>query len=54
MQDYGQSLAVTGAGPIGAYIVTGSWLVGVGAAAVVLSAVAIRIGFRRGKSAGDL
>lgn len=52
MNEYGSTLAYTGGGPIGAYVITGSWLVGIGVALVAASFLAVRVGFRRGKASG--
>ncbi|MER8220317.1 hypothetical protein ABTZ58_06915 [Streptomyces sp. NPDC094143] len=42
-----------GALVIGTTVVTGWWLLAAAAAAVLLGAVILRVGFRRGKNAGQ-
>lgn len=48
-------LAHTGAGAlvIGTTVITGWWILGVAAAIVAVGALCIRVGFRRGKTAGQ-
>ena len=45
--------SAAGAIVIGTTVITGWWLLGIAAGIVVVGALCIRFGFRRGKSAGQ-
>jgi hypothetical protein len=45
--------SAAGAIVIGSTVITGWWLLGIAASAVLVGALCIRFGFRRGKNAGQ-
>lgn len=45
--------AVGGAVVIGSTVITGWWLLGIAAGIVLIGALCVRFGFRRGKEAGQ-
>jgi hypothetical protein len=45
--------SAAGAIVIGSTIITGWWLLGIAAGIVLIGALAVRLGFRRGKGAGQ-